>query len=127
VARQTKQGVQELRTKLLVAVGVLAICSAVALTGVAGARERAKTTVTIHYNGDGFQGKVKSPRAKCVRNRTVKVFKLKHGTRQKLYSDTTDQDGRWNTGNSGPISGRFYAHTGRVPGCKAGTSKTIHT
>jgi hypothetical protein len=124
---QARQGGRKLRTKLLAAVGALALWSALALTGVAGARDAAKVTVTIHYNGDGFQGKVKSARAKCVRNRTVKVFKLKNGTRQKLYTDTTDHEGRWNTGNSGPVSGRFYAHTGRIPGCRPGTSQTIHT
>jgi hypothetical protein len=116
-----------LRTKLLAAVGALAVCGAVALPGVAGAgtaAKAAKTRVTIHYNGDGFEGKLKSSKAKCIKNRKVKVFK-KNG--QKLYSDTTETDGSWNTGNSGQIHGSFYAHTGRKPGCKPGTSKTIHT
>jgi hypothetical protein len=115
----------ELRAKFLAIVGALAVCSAVGLTGIAGAHARARTTVTIHYNGDGFQGKVKSSRAKCIKNRTVKVFKKSTG--QKLYSDTTDNQGRWDTGNSGQIHGTFYAHTGRVPGCKGGTSESIHT
>jgi hypothetical protein len=116
-----------LRTKLLAAVGALAVCGAVALPGVAGAgpaAKAAKTRVTIKYNGDGFEGKLKSSKAKCIKNRTVKVFK-KNG--QKLYSDTTEDDGSWNTGTSGQIHGRFYAHTGRKPGCKPGTSQTIHT
>jgi hypothetical protein len=115
----------ELRTKLLAAVGVLAICSAVGLTGVAGARDAAKTKVTIHYNGDGFQGKLKSSKAKCIKNRKVKVFRKSDG--QKLYTDVSDGDGRWNTGNSGQIHGTFYAHTGKIPGCKGGTSESIHT
>jgi hypothetical protein len=113
---------RELRIKLLAALGVLAIC-AVGLTGIAGAREPAKTKVTIHYNGDGFQGKVKSSRAKCIKNRTVKVFR-KNGT--KLYTDTSDRDGFWNTGNSGQVSGTFYAHTRKTPGCKGGTSDLLH-
>ena len=115
-----------MRTRLLAAVSALAVFSAVALTGVAGAREPAKTRVTIHYSGDGFYGKLKSTRAKCVRNRKVKVYKLKHGTAQKLYSDISDHDGHWDTGNSGQVHGRFYAHTGRISGCKGGTSETLH-
>ena len=52
---------------------------------------------------------------------------FKKSTGQKRYSDTSDHDGRWNTGNSGQVHGTFYAHTGRKPGCKGGTSKSIHT
>ena len=52
------------------------------IVSVAGAHRPAKTTVTIHYNGDGFQGKLKSSKAKCIRNRKVKVFKKSTG--QKL-------------------------------------------
>ena len=114
-----------MKTKLLVIMGVLALCSVVGLAAVAGARDAAKTRVTIHYNGDGFQGKLKSSRGKCIRNRTVKVIRKRDG--RKLYSDTSDQDGRWNTGNSGQIHGTFYAHTRRIPGCKGGTSDPIHT
>jgi hypothetical protein len=114
-----------MKAKLLVIVGSLVVCATLALTGIAGARSPAKTTVTIHYNGDGFQGKVKSRKAKCIKHRKVKVFRK--GTAHALYTDTSDSQGRWNTGNSGPVSGRFYAHTGRVPGCKPGTSETIHT
>jgi hypothetical protein len=113
-----------LRNKVLALAGVLALCSVVGLTGVAGARGPAKTKVTIHYNGDGFQGKVKSKRAKCVRNRKVKVFKR---SGRKLYTDISDEQGRWDTGTSGQIHGTFYAHTGKVRGCKGGTSKSIHT
>jgi len=121
-----------LRTRTLVAVGLLVICGAVALTGVAGARTLAKTTVTISYNGDGFEGKLKSPKAKCRKNRTVKVFKQKGSvqspsTDQKLYSDISDNEGNWDTGTSGQISGKFYARTGAIGGCKGGSSKTIRT
>ena len=110
---------------IIAAVGVLAVSSALGLTAIAGASSSAKTKVTIHYNGDGFQGKLKSSKAKCKRNRTVKVFRKSDG--RKLYSDTSDSDGRWNTGNSGQIHGTFYAHTSKIPGCKGGTSESIHT
>jgi hypothetical protein len=114
-----------LKKNVLAALGALAVVSAFGLTGIAGASSPAKTTVTIHYNGDGFQGKVKSSKGRCKRNRTVKVFRKSDG--RKLYSDTTEHDGSWNTGNSGQIHGTFYAHTGKTAGCKGGTSKSIHT
>jgi hypothetical protein len=122
---QARQRGQHLRNKVLALAGALALCTVVGLTGVAGARGPAKTKVTIHYNGDGFQGKVKSKRAKCVRNRKVKVLRKSDG--QKLYTDISDNRGRWNTGTSGQIHGTFYAHTRKVHGCKGGTSKSIHT
>jgi hypothetical protein len=103
---------------------VLAICSAVGLPGVAGARHAANTKVTIHYNGDGFFGKLKSSKARCRKNRGVKV--IRKSTGEKLHSDFTDQEGRWSTGNSGPASGAFQARTRRIPGCKGDKSRTLH-
>jgi hypothetical protein len=121
-SRANKGG--NLRTKLLATLGAIAVLGVAALPVSAGASGGAKTTVTIKYNGDGFQGKVKSPREKCIKNRKVNVFK-KNG--QKLYSDTSDSDGLWSTGNSGQVSGSFYAHVNSSHGCKAATSTTIHT
>ena len=113
------------RRTLRIAAVTAAIFVFAGVVSVAAARDAAKTTVTIHYNGDGFQGKLKSSKGKCIRNRTVKV--IKKSTGQKLYTDTSDRDGRWNTGNSGQIHGTFYAHTRKIPGCRGGTSKSIHT
>jgi hypothetical protein len=110
---------------LRIAAAIAAIFALASAVSVAGARDAARTKVTIHYNGDGFQGKLKSSKGKCIRNRKVKVFKKSNG--HKLYSDITDHDGHWDTGNSGQVHGTFYAHTGRIPGCKGGTSKSIHT
>src|SRR5690349_9381847 len=95
--------------KSRIAVAALAICALVAMTSlaaVAGARGGATTTLTIKYNGDGFQGKVKSSKAKCVANRKVKVFKQTGSspqprTDQKIDTVTSDHDGHWDTGNSG--------------------------
>jgi hypothetical protein len=94
------------------------------------ARGKAATKVTIKYNGDGFEGKVKSSKAKCLKNRTVKVYKQKGSsqdpsTDQKLYKDTTDKEGHWDTGTSGQAKGKFYAFAKRSTGCKKGYSKTI--
>jgi hypothetical protein len=115
-----------MKTKLFVLVSAVAIVGAIGFADVAGAH-RAKTKVTIHYSGDGFFGKLKSSKSNCVRDRKVKVFKIKHGDAQKLYTDISDDEGHWDTGNSGQVSGRFYAHTRKIPGCKGGTSDTIHT
>jgi hypothetical protein len=116
--------------KLSVAIVVALLCGAVAMVSVAGARGKAATTVTIKYNGDGFQGKVKSSKAKCVKNRTVRVYKQKGSsqnpsTDKKLYTDTSDSDGSWNTGNSGQVQGKFYAYAKKTDLCKKGFSKTI--
>ena len=48
--------------KLSIALVVALLCGAVAMASTAGARGKAATTVTIKYNGDGFQGKVKTRR-----------------------------------------------------------------
>jgi hypothetical protein len=116
-----------MKTKLFAAVSALAILGVIGFAGIAGAREPAKTKVTIHYSGDGFFGKLKSSRGKCVRDRKVKVFKIKHGEAEKQYSDISDDDGHWDTGNSGQVSGRFFARTRKISGCKRGRSDTIHT
>ncbi len=118
-----------LRSKLL-AVVLVVVCGAVAVVGVGVASGAAKTTVTIRYTGDGFVGKVKSSKAKCVRDRTVKVYRQvgseqDRSVDQKLYTDTTDNEGNWDTGNSGQVHGKFYARAKRKTGCRAGTSETI--
>ncbi len=116
--------------KLSIALVVALLCGAVAMASTAGARGKASTTVTIKYNGDGFQGKVKSSAAKCVKNRTVKVYKQKGSsqdpsTDQKLFKDTTGSDGSWDTGNSGQAHGKFYALATGTTSCKKGFSQTI--
>ena len=78
----------------------------------------------------GFQGKVKSSKSKCVKNRTVKVYKQKGSsqdpsTDKKMFKDTSGSDGSWDTGNSGQAKGRFYALATGTDSCKKGFSKTI--
>ena len=116
--------------KLSIALIVALLCGAVAMVSTAGARGKAATTVSIKYNGDGFQGKVKSSKAKCVENRTVKVYKQTGSSQdpssdKKLFKDTTESDGSWNTGNSGQAHGKFYALAKGTTDCKKGLSQTI--
>lgn len=109
----------------------IACVCALALSGVLGVPTAAfaaptPTSVTIKYlaNG-GFEGLVKSRVAMCVKNRTVKVYKV--GRMSALYMDTSDNQGKWSTGNSGRIHGDFHAATAAKGSCAAGKSPTIHT
>jgi hypothetical protein len=111
--------------KLAIALVVALLCGAVAMVGTAGARGKAATKVTIKYNGDGFEGKVKSSKAKCVKNRTVKVQQREGNTYETLYKDTSDSEGQWDTGNTGETHGFFRAVAKRTTDCKKGVSKTI--
>ncbi len=123
-----------MKLKLLLIVA-LAVCGAVALTGIAGAGQAAKTRVTIKVEGRDFSGKVKSPRLhKCADNRKVKLYKQQGPeqnprTEEVVASDTSELNGdhgEWSTGNTG-LSGKFYARAGKKPGCKADASRTLHT
>jgi hypothetical protein len=125
-----------LRPKLLVSVVALAVCGAVALTGIASAGHRAKTRVTIQTENGDFWGKVFSPRLhKCADNRKIKVYKQQGpeqnpGTEEVVARDTSElhgDHGEWNTGNTGLRGGKFYARAGRIPGCRADSSRTVHT
>jgi hypothetical protein len=119
-----------MRPRILLA-AVLALCAALALT-VPALANRAQTTLTITYTGDGFDGKVRSQRASCKRNRTVKVYKQKGGSpnpSQDTYtglSDTSGDDGSWSTGNSGQEHGKFYARVRRNTRCKGAFSDTVN-
>jgi hypothetical protein len=94
-----------------------------AATGVASANSPSShDKLTIHYSGDGFYGKIKSNRASCLRNRTVTVHKANG---KELYTDTTETDGSWDTGNSGPVHGKFYATVNAKGACLPLVSQTI--
>src|SRR6266516_1684598 len=102
--RRTKMTITKTRRTLTALVAALSV--AVGATGAAAAHSPSPSKLTIHYSGDGFFGKIKSSRASCLRNRTVTVHRANG---KELYSDTTETDGSWDTGNSGQVSGRFYA------------------
>jgi hypothetical protein len=107
-----------IRITALAAAAVL--CMSVGSTAIAGAAGGTEK-VTIKYNGDGFQGKIKNAKPKCLKDRTVNV--LKNGV--KVYTDTTEDDGTWNTGNSGQTSGTFKAKVKAKGNCAALTSRSI--
>ncbi len=112
-----------MRTKIYIGAIVAALCAVFAFSAVADAQAKTPTSVTIKFNGDGFQGKVKSSKKSCVKNRKVTVFKANG---QKQFSDTSGSDGSWDTGNSGQTSGKFFAKVSGSATCKSATSSTIH-
>jgi hypothetical protein len=107
------------RNTLIAAIAALSV--AVGATGVASAQD-SQPKVSIHYTGDGFQGQIKNDKAKCLANREVKVHKA---SGKVLYTDTSESDGSWNTGNSGQVHGKFYATVDARGGCLPLVSKTL--
>ena len=114
------------------AVSFLGLASAAGLAIGTGATATAaptvSSTVTIHAEGTDLSGNVSSSNPTCEANRRVVVFK-QIGTRGggndiNFASDTTDEDGDWNTGNTG-TEGRFYAKVKKTSLCKADFSPTI--
>jgi hypothetical protein len=109
------------RRALTALVAALSVAgAATATTGIAAAHGTDK--LTIHYNGDGFEGQIKSSKSTCLANRKVAVHKA---SGRVLYTDTTETDGSWDTGNSGPTHGRFYATVNAKGGCLPLVSQTI--
>ncbi|KAA1418738.1 hypothetical protein F0U44_09605 [Nocardioides humilatus] len=86
------------------------------------------STVTIQAEGTDLFGNVSSTNSSCEPNRAVIVYKVV-GTRGggddiRFAMDTSDDDGDWNTGNTG-TAGKFYAKVKKTTFCKADFSPTI--
>jgi hypothetical protein len=115
--------------------GLIAAVTAGALVmaSMAGARAAADTGVTIKGPNGDFQGKVLSPRKKCLGDRKVVVYKQSGkkqdpSSDQKIGSDISERHGDhgdWSIGNSGFKKGKFYAKAKKSEGCAAGFSETI--
>ena len=115
----------------LLAIAVLAMCGAVAITAVAsagGAGGRIVTKVTIKAEGTDLFGYVKSDDEQlCAADRKVKVFRVKRGDKEKIGTDNAQANGnryQWSLGNTG-LYGRFYAKVARTPDCGGDESRTI--
>jgi hypothetical protein len=123
-----------MRTSKLRAIAIVVIalftCAAVLAPGSADARRRKRSKVTIVLNGGDFSGRVISRKAICVSEREVIVFRQagaepNPATDTDIASDTSDDEGDWNTGNTGANNGNYYAHAPATTDCKALTSKTV--
>ncbi len=122
-------------TVIRIATAASVLClMVVGLTAVAGARDAAKTKVTIEAQVGGFFGYVHSPKQDpCELNRKVKLYKQKGSEQnrrvdEKIGSDVAQPNGpdsQWNVNTN--KSGKFYAFTKKVPGCKGDYSKTVHS
>ena len=123
-----------LRTRSIAAAAVLALGVGAAVPAIAAA-SGASTQVTIDPGNDGFTGLVKSPQLKqCAKDRKVIVLKQLGSaqnprTDQKVLTTTAnDRQGNaymWDTGNSGHMKGKFYAHVNRTASCQAASSPSV--
>ncbi|WP_110207975.1 hypothetical protein [Nocardioides daejeonensis] len=89
---------------------------------------RAAVSVTIKADGVDLSGKVKSRRTACKVERTVLIYKQfggRGGGNDHLFAtDTTDERGRWNSGNTGQ-AGKFYAKVRPTAKCRGASSPTV--
>jgi hypothetical protein len=133
VAAQSAIEGDSLKNTVRIAAAVSVLCLLVSLAGVAVARDRARTKVSIEAEAGGFFGFVHSPKHSCELNRKVKLYKQKGSEQnrrvdQKIGSDVAQPNGpdsQWNINTE--KSGKFYAFTKRVSGCKGDYSKTVHS
>jgi hypothetical protein len=123
-----------LKARTVVAAGLLALGVGSALPVVSSAAGPAPTTVTITPNSDGAYGYVSSPKTqKCANGRKIVLLKQLGATQdpqndQKLGSDIAQPNGdgvMWNTGNSGHVKGKVYAHAKKTPDCLAASSPSV--
>ncbi|TYL45188.1 hypothetical protein FXB39_19570 [Nocardioides sp. BGMRC 2183] len=113
---------RRLAATLVATLATAALTPALAAPAVAAAP--AKSTVTIKATGVELSGKVKSKRRVCVVNRTVLVYKVLNDGNHLFSSDVTDEQGRWNTGNTGQ-EGTFFAKVKKTTKCKADKSPRV--
>lgn len=108
---------------------ITAATVALAFAGIAGAATPSSISIK-HLGGGEFTGKVKSDDAGCRADRTVVLYQLKGKSPKpkndrKIVKDTTDEQGRWNTGQTGERSGKFYAKVKRTDDCRGAISQVI--
>jgi len=115
---------------IAIATIALLCCASILAPGAADARTRKRPKLTIVVNGGDFSGRLTHKKAICQAGREVIVFLQKGdlqdpGTDTDIASDTTGDDGKWNTGNTGANDGRYYAFAPATSVCKDLTSKTV--
>jgi hypothetical protein len=109
-----------LTTTAVIALGALG------LSGMADAKGKANTQVTIQGGGGLVQGLVKSPNENaCADNRKVLIYKVQNGEAEKAGSDRATQDGteyQWAKAFEG---GKYFAKVKETSQCQADTTKTV--
>jgi hypothetical protein len=123
-----------LRARGLAVAAIAAVGAGTAIPTIASASSQAPTQVTIIPESDGFYGYVSSPHTnKCANGRKVVLLKQLGSVQsphadQKIGFDIAQPNGdgiMWNTGNSGHMKGKFYAHVNKTPDCQAASSPSV--
>lgn len=109
----------------LAATAVVAV-GAFGLSGMADARGKANTKVTIQGGGGLVEGEVKSPdEDNCANNRKVLIYKVQNGNATKVGSDRATQNGdryQWAKAFEG---GRYFGKVKETSQCKGDETKTV--
>jgi len=83
-----------------------------------------KTQVIVSLKFPAFHGKLASPKGGCIKDRKVKLFRVRSGPDKLLGTDRSEDNGKWSI----PIgkrltSGGYYAKAVARGNCRAGKSK----
>lgn len=114
-----------MKLKAIIATALITVAAGFAATE-ASAAGKADTTVILKHNGGDFYGKVKSTDpVNCLADRQVKVYKIVNGQAEYVVMDTTDSQGKWNTGNNGAGPGDYFAKVKSNTWCQGDKSDTI--
>lgn len=119
----------------VIAVTVCGVLLAAGAAWASGAATRVTiTSQQIASSALVFQGKIHSPRARCLGGRNIRVYRQRgsrqHPATDKLVASATSKRhgdyAVWHTHYIySPGRKMYYARATRSRGCQAGTSKTI--
>jgi hypothetical protein len=99
------------RAAVITAIAALACASLAAMAVAHTERFDSEVTLKIEPNAanpDRGEGKVKSDRANCERNRLVKLKKLVDGPNETVGTDTTNDAGEYNVDPPGDLASGDY-------------------
>jgi len=102
---------------------VMALMSAVLVSGAAGHKFKATSTVSVKfdkpkpndpYAKGTFEGNVSSEKARCEKRRTVTVYQRTATGSTTVGSDVTDVNGAWQVVPAGTVApGDYYAQVAK--------------
>jgi hypothetical protein len=101
---------------LLIAASIVAL-----LLPAASASAATPSQVIVSLKLPAFNGKVKSSKASCTKNRTVKLYRMAAGPDRFLGSDKTNKKGKWLV-PAKLKSGSYYAKAPKRGNCGADKS-----
>ena len=110
-----------------------AIVAALAIPAVAPAATF-RTSVSINFvdraGPDIFRGRVGSPNAACISDRTVRLYRVRPARDQLIDTDKSENNGSWSIDVEGdPAPGDYYVRIPRsalgANACSAAMSATI--